>query len=79
VARIGTTIAVGALAACLFETMVYNRWRGRGGDMRYMPEAVVFDTHDLILRSFWEQHYSNLGGFLAEASAQDASRGGRSR
>ena len=113
-----------------------DRWRGRGGDMRFIPEAVVFHAHALTLRSFWEQHFAygrgayrfrlarlgraqgplrieplwflinllvyplrrdrgfaavrlallmllthvaNLGGFLAEAKAQVASRSGRSR
>src|SRR5713101_4563476 len=34
-----------------------TRWLSRGYRLRYAPEAVVYHTHLLNLRSFWQQHF----------------------
>jgi GT2 family glycosyltransferase len=33
-----------------------DRWLSRGYRMTYAPEAVVYHTHSLTLRTFWRQH-----------------------
>lgn len=35
-----------------------DRWRSRGWDMRFTPEAVVLHAHSLTMRTFWQQHFS---------------------
>jgi GT2 family glycosyltransferase len=34
-----------------------NRWRDRGWQMTYAPDALLRHRHRLTLRSFWQQHY----------------------
>lgn len=33
-----------------------DRWQSKGYTLRYVPEAVIFHSHRLTLRSFWNQH-----------------------
>jgi GT2 family glycosyltransferase len=33
------------------------RWRSAGRRLSYAPDAVVYHTHDLCLRSLWRQHF----------------------
>ena len=35
-----------------------DRWRHHGYRMTYAPEAVVYHSHFLTLRSFWRQHFN---------------------
>ena len=35
-----------------------DRWRYHGYRMTYAPDAVVHHTHDLTLRTFWQQHFN---------------------
>ena len=41
-----------------------DRWRARGGRMRYVHEAVVAHAHPLALRSFVRQHFTYGRGAL---------------
>ncbi len=34
------------------------RWRHRGFDLLYRPEALVYHAHPLAPRSFWRQHFN---------------------
>ncbi len=35
-----------------------DRWRSRGYQMLYAPDAVVYHAHPLTLRRFWHQHFN---------------------
>lgn len=35
-----------------------DRWRRHGYRMRYIPEAIVWHSHEMGLRGFWRQHFN---------------------
>jgi GT2 family glycosyltransferase len=37
---------------------ICDRWRRHGRPLRYTPDAVVYHSHPLTLRSFWRQHFN---------------------
>jgi cellulose synthase/poly-beta-1,6-N-acetylglucosamine synthase-like glycosyltransferase len=52
------------------------RWRSRGGELTYAPEAVVRHAHPLKLLTLWRQHFGYGRGALR---FHRASNGGRAR
>lgn len=40
------------------------RWYNGGGEMRYVPDAVVSHDHALTLRAYWLQHFTYGRGLL---------------
>ena len=52
-----------------------DRWRARGYELTYAPEAVVRHAHALTLRSFWRQHF-NYGRSAVHFRRARAGRGG---
>lgn len=35
-----------------------DRWMQRGYSLIYAPEAIIFHSHSLTLKTFWRQHYN---------------------
>jgi HAD superfamily hydrolase (TIGR01549 family) len=35
-----------------------DRWLAKGYSLRYIPEAILYHSHGLTWRSFWQQHFN---------------------
>jgi glycosyltransferase involved in cell wall biosynthesis len=55
------------------------RWRARGWSMTYAPEAVIYHSHPLTLRTLWRQHFGYGRGALRFHRARASKDGVRFR